>query len=178
MEVDLKKSWAEERQDIINAYLIAHPGVVDWNMEDVASWAIRKALWHPPFQSAIQLCAGELSRAARVEFHTDPQGRRVRSKYPRREKVMVDGKPKQLVFWEDQRNLEPNHMRVSLQQRRNGILSVCAQTKRDTDSYNDNNIHGAHIQMSFDFTEDLLDLEAPEDYPESADEDVDQGSTD
>ncbi len=53
------------------------------------------------------------------------------------------------------------------------IHPVCAQTKRDTDSYNDYNIHGAHIQMTFDFTEDLLDLEASDQYPESPDEDVD-----
>jgi hypothetical protein len=63
-------------------------------------------------------------------------------------------------------------MRISLQQRRNGILAVCASTKRDTDSYNENNVHGAHIQMSFDFTLDLLELEASDEYPESSGEDV------
>ncbi len=39
-----------------------------------------------------------------------------------------------------------------------------AQLKRDTDSYNENNAHAAHIQMTFDYTEDLLELESPEEY--------------
>ena len=92
METDIKKTWAEERQDIINAYLDNYPEVRDFSMEDVAAWALREDKWSPPVQSAIKLCAAELSRAARIEFHTDPQGRRVRSKYPRREKTIVDGK--------------------------------------------------------------------------------------
>jgi hypothetical protein len=138
-------------------------------MEDVAAWAIHKGLWAPTVRSAIKLCARELADAARVEYHADPRGRRVRSKYPRRETVTVDGKPRQMVIWEDYQNLQQGHMHVHLQQRRNSIVADCAQLKRDTDSYNDYNTHGANIQMSFDFTEDLLDLEASGEYPESPD---------
>jgi len=35
----------------------------------------------------------------------------------------------------------------------------------DTLSYNDNNEENAHIPTSFDFTEDLAELEQPVEYP-------------
>ncbi|HEV7298047.1 MAG TPA: hypothetical protein VGN72_01690 [Tepidisphaeraceae bacterium] len=165
MRQNFKRTASEQLQDILNDYLKRHPDVREWEMDDVAAWALREGRWHPPTRSAIRMCASELAKAAREEYTTDPQGRRVRVKHARREMTMVDGKPKQMVFWEDARNASPDHMRVSLQQRRTSILLDNAQLKRDTDSYNENNPHGAHIQMSFDYTEDLLELEAPEDYP-------------
>ena len=58
-------------------------------------------------------------------------------------------------------------MLVAFQQRRTGILADNAQLKRDVDSYNDNNPHGAHVQLTFDYTEDLAELEAPDTYPDS-----------
>jgi hypothetical protein len=166
MEQDFRKTKPEFLQEIINDYLNAFPEQRDWAMEDVAAWAIRQGRWHPPARNVIKWCASELAKAARVEYETDPQGRRVRTKHARREIVAVDGEAKQMVFWEDARNATPRHMRVSLQQRRGGVLADCAQLKRDTDSFNDNNGAGAHIDMSYDFTEDLFELEAPEEYPE------------
>ncbi len=160
----------EFKQDIINDYLLAHPQQQDWTMEDVASWAIHNGRMTLTLHSAIKLCARELADAARVEYHTDEHGRRVRSKYPRRETIMVDGKPRQMVFWEDYQNLLPSHMHVHLQQRRQGIVADCAQLKRDGDSYNDNNPHGAHIQQEFDFTQDLAELEASDQYPSGPDQ--------
>ena len=153
-------------QAIINDYLAEHPEERDWKMPDVAAWAIRNDRWHPPTRDMIKVLANELSSAARVEYETDPRGRRVRTKHARRETLIVEGEPTQLVFWEDIHNATPEHMKVSLQQRRQGVLADCGQLKRDADSYNENNIHGADIQLSFDFTEDLLEMEAPEEYPE------------
>lgn len=168
------QSATEFKQEIINDYLQQHPDQQDWTMEDVASWAILNERWSPTFRSAIKLCASELADAARVDYTTDAQGRRIRTKHPRREYRMIDGKQKQLVFWEDIHNASPQHMQVSLQQRRSGIVADCAQLKRDSDSYNDNNPHGAHIQMTFDFTDDMLELEAPEVYPDSDDQSEDE----
>jgi len=164
MNTDFKKTWAEQRQTIVNDYRARHPDLQDWTMEDVAADAIRQGKWVPPTKSAIKLCAAELSKACREEYYEDPQGRRVRLKHARRETVTVDGNPRQMVFWEDIRNSKPDHMRVSLQQRRGAILSDNAQLKRDTDSYNENNPHGAHIQMSFDYSEDLLEMESSGEY--------------
>jgi hypothetical protein len=39
------------------------------------------------------------------------------------------------------------------------------------DSYNDNNKYGAHIEMSFNFDEDLKELQQPPEYPEAPPED-------
>lgn len=168
------KSKSEYRQRIINEYIAAHPEQIDWTMEDVAAWAIRNDKWQPSRRSIIKVCASELASAARIEYETDPQGRRVRTKHARRETVMEDGQPRQMVFWEDHRTATEKHMRVSLQQRRTGILADCGQLKRDTDSYNENNPHGASIPISYDFTEDLFELEASDEYPEGPpDEDYD-----
>jgi hypothetical protein len=57
-------------------------------------------------------------------------------------------------------------MQLSLQQRRFAVLGDCKQLKTDADSYNDNNPHGAEVQMSFNFEEDLAELEQPTEYPE------------
>jgi hypothetical protein len=181
MPAEFRKTWAEERQDIVNDYRAEHPDQQDWTMEDVAGWAIRNDRWTPPSRSAIKMCASELAKASREEFYTDPQGRRVRLKHARRQTVMVDGSPRQLVFWEDIRNAKPSHMRVSLQQRRTSILADNAQLKRDADSYNDYNPHGAHIQLSFDYTEDLAELESSAEYgdfdaEDDGDSDDDGGS--
>jgi hypothetical protein len=55
-------------------------------------------------------------------------------------------------------------MRLSLQQRRGYIVGDCKQLKTDLESYNQNNSHGAQIQLSFDFTEDLEELDMPPEY--------------
>lgn len=130
-------------------------------MKDVAAWAIREDRWQLPARSAINICAAELSNAARAEHHTDPQGRRVRTKHCPRETTVVDGKRQQMVFWEDINSATPQHMQVSLQQRRLGVVDVAFQLKQHADSYNENNIHGGEVLMTFDLTEDLLDREAP-----------------
>jgi len=168
MSVEFRQAWAEQRQAIVNEYLDAHPDQTDWTMEDVAAWAIREDKWQPPHRNAIKMCASELSRASRVEYYEDPQGRIVRKKYARRESVTVDGMPRQMVFWEDITNARPEHMLVALQQMRAACLADNARLKRNTDSWNENNPHGAHVQLSFDYSEDLLELESPEDYPNSA----------
>src|SRR5882724_3073535 len=122
---EFKRSKSHFLQEIINDYLRAHPEQQDWTMDDVAGWAIRNDRWHPPLRSAIKMCASELAGAARVEYEEDPQGRRVRTKHARRETVMFDGEPRQMVFWEDHKNATPMHMKVSLQQRRGAILADC-----------------------------------------------------
>jgi hypothetical protein len=173
----IHQSKTEFRQAIYNDYLAAHPDIHEFQFADVAMWAIMNDRWAPTLKSAVKICAAELADAARVEYSTDPQNRRIRTKHPRREYRIIDGRQKQLVFWEDIRNATPEHMQVSLQQRRQGIVSDCAQLKRDSDSYNENNPTGAHIQMEFDFTQDMLELEAPESYPdqpEDVDDDDDQ----
>ncbi len=54
-------------------------------------------------------------------------------------------------------------MQVSFQQRRQGIVGDCRQFKTDVDSYNDANPAEEPVQIVFDFTMDLAELEAADD---------------
>jgi hypothetical protein len=88
----------------------------------------------------------------REEYIVDVQGRRVRAKHAAR--------VEQAVFWADIRTAPREHMEIAFRQRRQQILGDCHQLKDDVDSYNENQGTGAPIQMVFDFTNDLLELEA------------------
>lgn len=166
MEIQFPTSRTEANQQIIDDYLEAHPDIVQWQMIDVAHWARSTGRWQPQPQNLTRMCAAELSRAARADRFLDEDGKRIRAKYPRREAKLVDGKFVQTYFWEDCDRATPEHMRASLQQRRQGLVASCAQLKRDTDYFNAHNESGAEIQLEFDFTEDLAELESPDKYPE------------
>jgi len=131
----------------------------------IAAWAIRKKLWEPEPTNLITKCASEIADALRVEYFTDPQGRKVRKKHAVRElHTLSDGTQRQMVFWFDIEDAPPKEMQAAFQQRRMQVLGDCRQLKTDVDSYNDNNKHNAHIQMCFDFTEDLAEMEHPVEY--------------
>ena len=124
--------------------------------KDIAAWAIRESLWNPQPASIIAQCADHLSRALRDEHITDPQGRRVRAKHVA--KILDHGKT--MPLWADIRTATRQHMQTSFQQRRHQIVGDCKQLKTDVDSYNDNANDGEPIQMIFDFTLDLEEMEA------------------
>jgi len=134
------------------------------DMKEVAAWAIKKGLWEASHRDAIKQCAHDLARAARDVYYTDPQGRRVRKNHATRRSIEKDGEKTQLVLWADIENAPPDHMKLSLQQRRGYIVGDCKQLKTDLDSYNQNNSHGVEIQLSFNFTEDLEELDMPTEY--------------
>jgi hypothetical protein len=92
----------------------------------------------------------------REEYIVDPQGRTVRAKHAAR--LIKDGE--QLALWADIRTADRRHMEIAFQQRRQQIVGDCRQLKTDADSYNDNANPGKPIQMVFDFTQDLAELEA------------------
>lgn len=124
---------------------------------DMAAWAVRTGRWEPPRELAIDRCADDLARAMREEFITDRQGRRVRAKHAARREVNGE----QMTFWADLRTAPREHMEVAFAQRRQQVVADCAQLKRDVDSYNENfNREDEPIQMVFDFTMDLMELEA------------------
>lgn len=124
--------------------------------KDIAAWAIRNQKWKPQPSSIVAQCANHISEALRDEYITDPQGRRVRAKHAAR--ILDHGK--QISLWADIRTAPPEHMKIAFQQRRRAIVGDCRQLKLDVDSYNDNANDGSPIQMIFDFTDDLAELEA------------------
>lgn len=122
----------------------------------IAAWAIRQGLWQPQPSTLIDRCADELARAMREDYITDPQGRRVRAKHAAR----IEENGRQTTLWADIRDADRTHMAVALQQRRQQIVGDCWQLKMDVDSYNDNKSPADPIQMIFDFSDDLAEMEA------------------
>lgn len=71
---------------------------------------------------------------------------------------------KQKMLWDDIRIAPLEHMEKAMTLRRNHIVGECCQLKRDQDSYNDNNSHGAKIQIPFNFEKDIVELATIDDY--------------
>ena len=51
-------------------------------------------------------------------------------------------------------------MQIAFQQRRQQIVGDCRQLKADVDGYNENYNDALRVQIVFDFTEDVEELEA------------------
>lgn len=149
-----RMTFHEEMQAIANRYMNSGES---WpaSIEQIAEWAIKHKLWVPQARSLVRLCAEQLSEAMRMEYFTDPQGRRVRAKHCAR----ITKHGKQLVLWDDLRTATHKHMEVSFQQRRQQVFGDCHQLKIDVDSYNQNRKPAKQIEIIFDFTKDLQEAE-------------------
>jgi hypothetical protein len=157
----------EERQRIINDF-IAETGADEVRMIDVARWAETNGRMPPPKKyDPVKVFAHELSDAAREEYYTDPQGREVRKKHCY---VVVEPDGQRRWNWVDIVSARPDPMHRSLQGRRRQAFGDIVQLDTDRQSYNDNNHHGAQLEMSYNFDEDLAELRMPTEYPESPDE--------
>jgi len=148
-------TYNEQLQRIVNKYREAG-GLWPATTHEIAAWAIRNGHWEAYRTTMIDVCAEHLARAMREEYIRDPQGRTVRAKHAAR--TERDGE--QLVLWADIRTASREHMAIAFQQRRRQIVGDCRQLKADVDSYNENKNLGEPIQMIFDFTFDLEEIEA------------------
>ena len=157
-----RKSLREQLQDIVHDYMRTF-GVESVDLETVAEWAVGEGRYRREPANLVRRCKSELSRAMRAEHFTDPQGREVRLMHPARLPFGDDGN---IVVWADIRRAKPHHMEISFQQRRHGIVRDALQHKIDVSSYNDNNRFGATLPLfDYNINKDLLELEAPTDYP-------------
>lgn len=143
-------SYNEQLQRIVTQYRKANQ---PWpaRTHEMAAWAIDQKLWLPQPGDLIAQCAEQLAQAMREEYVTDPQGRRVRAKHAARDA--------QGTLWADIWDATREHMTIAFAQRRQQIVGDCRQLKSDVDSFNENRSKIDPIQMSFDFTLDLLELE-------------------
>ncbi len=148
-------SYTEQLQRVVRNYEAAG-NQLPATAHDIALWAIENGLWEPQRSTLVDRCAEEIARAMREEFITDPQGRRVRVKHV----ATIEKNGKQAAFWADMRQAPREHMATAFQQRRQQIVGDCRQLKWDMDSYNQNHNIGEPIQMVFDFTLDLEEIEA------------------
>jgi hypothetical protein len=122
---------------------------------DMGEWAVRTGRFEASRSFAVNQCAELLSRAMREEYVTDEKGRRIRKYHAAR--MRREGK--QLTLWADITNAPRPHMELAFAQRRKQVVSDCRQLKLDVDSYNDNHPAERAIQIVFDFTIDLEELE-------------------
>lgn len=148
-------TYTEQLQRIANQYLREHGGEAT-TKRDIAVWAVSSGLWQPQRSDLISQCAEQLARAMREEYITDPQGRSVRAKHVAR----IEQGGEQLYLWADIRTAPAQHMQIAFMQRRQQIVGECRQLKSDVDSYNENRKPEKPIQMTMNFTVDLLELEA------------------
>ncbi len=148
-------SYNDKLQRMVREYT-AETGKSEVTTHEVAEWAIRKGLWKPHKSDLVDQFAKQIARAMREEYITDPQGRTIRAKHAAR----VERGGDQLTLWADIRKAPSKHMKIAFQQRRHQIVGDCRQLKVDVDSYNENWSEGTSIQMSFDFTRDLEEIEA------------------
>jgi len=146
--------------EIVERYL-AQGGETPIGLDALARFAIRSGDWQGQRTDLVKLCKRDFSRSLREQYHTDPQGRSVRT-FHAVSRPSSGGR--QGVFWADVRQAPVEHMELAFAQRRNLIVGACLQLKRDVDSYNDNNESGATIQMVFDFSEDIAERQQPTDY--------------
>ena len=147
--------YYQQLQNIVKRYM---QNGMDWpaTTRQIAAWAINQGLWKPAPSDLVDQCAEVLARAMREDYFVDPQGRTVRAKHVAR----TEREGKQLMLWADIRTAPREHMAIAFQQRRQQIVGDCRQLKADLDSYDDNRSPLRPIQMSFDFTVDLEELEA------------------
>jgi hypothetical protein len=160
MAYALAETMNDRMLDITERYL-AQGGETPIDLSALAQFAIRNKLWEGQGTALVQLCKRDFSRAFREQYHTDPQGRSVRTFHA---VSRPSSAGKQGVFWADMRDAPPEHMELAFSQRRNLIAGECIQLKKDVDSYNDNNTSGYLIQMVFDFSEDIAEREQPTKY--------------
>jgi hypothetical protein len=153
-------NYNQKMQDIVKSYR-SSGNTWPTSTKNIAGWAIQKGYWRPQPSSMISQCADHISTALRDEYITDPQGRRVRAKHSA--KILEDGK--QVPLWADIREASPKHMHRAFQQRRQQIVGDCRQLRLDADSYNENVNKEDPIQIVFDFT---LDLEEMEEFQEAS----------
>lgn len=160
-----KTSAQKYLQELTQKYMVRF-GVDSVDPDDVARWAIKENLWHPRRQDPVKILRKEITKALAAEYIVDPQGREIRGMIP----VPIESVNGQTRWtWGPIFSAPKSDFTLSQTVRRNGILAGCRQHKRDQDSYNDNNIHGANVEAAdYDFNKDLEEDTYPTDYPDEA----------
>jgi hypothetical protein len=148
-------TYVKQMQRIVEEYRLAG---LSWptSAKAIADWAISTGRWQLPAAAIRRRCADDIASAMREEYITDRKGRRVRLLHPA--PLKTEGQIE--MVWDDIRTASREHMQVSFQHRRKGIVGDCRQMKIDVDSYNDANPDAEPIQIVFDFTMDLAELDA------------------
>lgn len=122
--------------------------------EQIAEWAVSHSKYQLTRGMAVRQCAEAVAKAMNLEHVKDSKGRSVRKYYAAR--LRENGQ--QIIKWDDW-NAERPFMEIATANRRNQILGGCRQLKDDVESYNERVCPTNPIQVEFDFTVDLEELD-------------------
>jgi len=150
-------NYTKQMQKIVQEYRASGQ---PWptSAKSIADWAITSGRWSMPAAAVRRRCADDIASAMREEYYTDKKNRRVRLLHP----APLFSQGERVIVWDDIRTAKRPHMELSFQFRRQGVVADCRQFKVDVDSYNDAHPDAAPIQVVFDFTMDLAEIEAAE----------------
>ncbi len=164
------KSRKQQIQDLCDQYReeFGH-GPID--PADVVEWAIENKLIAPSVVDYKRALRYEIAKAERDEKFIDDQGRSVRRNHTYR-----DG-DRTLIA--EINHATPEHMQLSIQQRRLGVLNDVLQLATDADSWNENfrKPGDRTIQLSLNFQPDVDEMRESGRYPSEpphADDDDEQ----
>lgn len=120
----------------------------------IADWAVEHEKYQLTRGMAVAQCAERIAKAMGLEHVRDAKGRSVRKFYAARLREEGQG----VIRWDDWNAARP-FMEVATANRRNQILGECKQLKDDVDSYNERRTPENPIQIEFNFTIDLEELD-------------------
>ena len=140
----------------------------------VAAWLVDTRQYEEAPYSVVRRCRQELTRALRQQKMVDPQGREVRALCSVRYR---DENGELKATWSTLFEASPKHMRQSAQQHRRSIRGEILQHHRNVVSWNDNNVHGAQLELfGYNFNLDVAEAEMPTEYPDEPEATGDTGS--
>ena len=155
-------NYNEHMQQLYHRYR-EEVGIAPVSLRIVADWAIKNGSWKPQPGALVRQCADQMAVALREEFYTDPQGRRVRINHAVRTPIpspSEQGEQSALWEWDDIRTATRQHMQLAFQQRRQAIVNDCLRLMTDAASFNENNLAYDPIQLTFNFTLDLEEIDS------------------
>lgn len=161
---------------LMEQYRLAHPDV-DPAVEPhlIAEWAIQNGLSRPIPQTPEEILRKDIARYLKNDYIDDPQGRHVRKNHAVFIQVQTQDGPKRRSRWYGIDVAPPDHMKLSLQLRRNAAFHDIRQMELDFQSYNDNNTYGVKlVPMDYNFNKDVQEANLPATYPSEPSFDVDE----
>ena len=141
---DILKAYAEYERE--------HPnGGVD--IDKFAAWLLENKRWDIERPNILSLCKKEVTKVLRQQYIKDERGRKVRAKLTTKEK---QGE----IRWHDLRTIPHPKMRNSVGHRRKQAAHDVYQLKLQLEFYAEHHSDRPHIYLSYDFTEDMQEMDA------------------
>lgn len=154
----MSTKYHRDLRRIVKEFLAERGDDQSFTRDELARWALTtgrvKRERGYAERLVIQKLGLEFAEAMREDYTSDPQGRTVREMLAAR----IGGKTR----WNSRNSASRGFLETSFIQRREQVVGDCRHLKNEVDSFNENRGADNPIQMTFDFTNDLAELEAGE----------------